>query len=64
VALRESGERAAAELYEARLARRILRGGAGAAEAARSQGVLTSEARDCVADAWETHRHLRELSWD
>ncbi len=28
------------------------------------QGVVTDIAFDCVADAWETYRHVRHLSWD
>jgi hypothetical protein len=27
-------------------------------------GTITSDAFDCVADAWETYRHLKDLSWD
>lgn len=29
-----------------------------------AQGAVTTDAFDCVADAWETYRHLRQLSWD
>jgi len=29
-----------------------------------SQGAVTTDAFDCIADAWETYRHLRQLSWD
>jgi hypothetical protein len=28
------------------------------------QGTVTADAFDCVADAWETYRHLRYLGWD
>ncbi len=28
------------------------------------EGSLTEGAFDCVADAWETYRHLRHLCWD
>jgi hypothetical protein len=28
------------------------------------QGTVTMDAFDRVADAWETYRHLRNLSWD
>ncbi len=27
-------------------------------------GSMTGDAFDCVADAWETYRHMRNLSWD
>lgn len=27
-------------------------------------GTMTQGAFDCVADAWETYRHVRHLSWD
>ena len=27
-------------------------------------GMVTQDAFDCVADAWETYRHMRHLSWD
>jgi hypothetical protein len=27
-------------------------------------GTVTEDAFDCVADAWETYRHVRHLSWD
>lgn len=29
-----------------------------------AQGAVTTDAFDCVADAWETYRHLRQLGWD
>lgn len=29
-----------------------------------AHGVVTNEAFDCLADAWETYRHFRDLSWD
>jgi hypothetical protein len=72
-----------AELYDARLARAILEGGAHAPAAAATlleycepstldaavgliarYGMVTQDAFDCVADAWETYRHMRHLSWD
>ncbi len=28
------------------------------------QGTVTEDAFDCVADAWETYRHLKHLCWD
>jgi len=28
------------------------------------QGTVTEDAFDCVADAWETYRHVRHLGWD
>lgn len=27
-------------------------------------GTVGPDAFDCVADAWETYRHVRHLSWD
>jgi hypothetical protein len=27
-------------------------------------GTVSQDAFDCVADAWETYRHMRHLSWD
>ncbi len=72
-----------AELYDARLARTILGGGANAPAAAMmlleycepstldaavaliaGHGTVAQDAFDCVADAWETYRHVRHLSWD
>jgi hypothetical protein len=29
-----------------------------------NQGTLTEDAFDCLADAWETYRHLKHLAWD
>jgi hypothetical protein len=29
-----------------------------------AQEAVTTDAFDCVADAWETYRHLQQLSWD
>jgi hypothetical protein len=29
-----------------------------------AQGAVTTDAFDCIAHAWETYRHLRQLSWD
>jgi hypothetical protein len=29
-----------------------------------AHGVVTTEAFDCLADAWETYRHFKDLSWD
>lgn len=28
------------------------------------EGAVTGDAFDCVADAWETYRHLKHLCWD
>lgn len=28
------------------------------------QGTMTEDAFNCVADAWETYRHLKHLCWD
>lgn len=28
------------------------------------EGAVTEDAFDCVADAWETYRHLKHLCWD
>jgi hypothetical protein len=28
------------------------------------QGTVTADAFDCVADAWETYRHLKHFTWD
>jgi hypothetical protein len=28
------------------------------------EGTVTEDAFDCVADAWETYRHLKHLCWD
>ncbi|HVA20213.1 MAG TPA: hypothetical protein VMU55_08560 [Solirubrobacteraceae bacterium] len=28
------------------------------------EGRVTGDAFDCVADAWETYRHLKHLCWD
>jgi hypothetical protein len=28
------------------------------------QGTVTGDAFDCIADAWETYRHLKHLTWD
>jgi hypothetical protein len=28
------------------------------------QGAVTEDAFNCVADAWETYRHLKHLAWD
>jgi hypothetical protein len=28
------------------------------------EGRVTEDAFDCVADAWETYRHLKHLCWD
>ena len=28
------------------------------------QGTVTGAAFDCVADAWETYRHLKDVTWD
>jgi hypothetical protein len=28
------------------------------------RGTLTSDAFDLLADAWESYRHLKHLSWD
>ena len=28
------------------------------------QGTVTEDAFDCVADAWETYRHVKHLCWD
>lgn len=27
-------------------------------------GAMMGDTFDCVADAWETYRHVRHLSWD
>jgi hypothetical protein len=27
-------------------------------------GAVTQHAFNCVADAWETYRHVKHLSWD
>ncbi len=27
-------------------------------------GAITADAFDCLADAWETYRHFKHLSWD
>lgn len=35
-----------------------------AIELVAEQGAVTGDAFDCVADAWETHRHLKHLCWD
>jgi hypothetical protein len=29
-----------------------------------AHGVVSTESFDCLADAWETYRHFRDLSWD
>ena len=29
-----------------------------------NQGTVTEAAFNCIADAWETYRHLRDLGWD
>jgi hypothetical protein len=36
----------------------------GAVALVAAHGTLTTEAFDCVADAWETYRHFKDLSWD
>lgn len=36
----------------------------GAVALVAGQGGLTVDAFDRVADAWETYRHLKHLSWD
>ncbi len=28
------------------------------------QGKVTGAAFDCIADAWDTYRHLKDLTWD
>jgi hypothetical protein len=28
------------------------------------EGAVTGDTFDCVADAWETYRHLKHLCWD
>ncbi len=28
------------------------------------QGTVTEDAFSCIADAWETYRHLKHLCWD
>jgi hypothetical protein len=35
-----------------------------AIELVAGQGTVTGDAFDCVADAWETYRHLKHLCWD
>jgi hypothetical protein len=74
---------AAAESYDARLARVILEGGSRASAAAMTllelrepatldaavafvarQCRVTRDVFDCVADAWETYRHVKHLTWD
>lgn len=29
-----------------------------------THGLVTTEVFDCLADAWETYRHFKDLSWD
>jgi hypothetical protein len=36
----------------------------GAVALVGAREAITTDAFDCVADAWETYRHLRQLSWD
>jgi hypothetical protein len=36
----------------------------GAVALLAGQGTVTVDAFDRVADAWETYRHLRHVSWD
>lgn len=69
--------------YEARLARRVLLGGASAPQAAMTllechrpetieaaaallgeHGRVSVAAFDCLADAWATYQHLKDLGWD
>ncbi len=36
----------------------------GAVALLATQGTVTVDAFDRVADAWETYRHFKDLSWD